>query len=105
VAAVRRVTSTTVDETVNVGRGVGYTVFEVLDAIGDVTGLDTTPTILPRRPGDAASMVASTGLAEHVLGWKARMGLIDMVESAWRGASTGRPGDFAMPSHGEAKAS
>jgi UDP-glucose 4-epimerase len=84
---------------------VGYTVFEVLDAIGEVTGLDTTPTILPRRPGDPASMVASTGLAERVLGWKARMDLVDMVESAWRGASTVRLGDFAMPSQDEAKAS
>lgn len=93
VAAVRRVSSATVDETVNVGCGVGHTVFEVLAAIAKVTGYDTTPTILPRRPGDPASMVAATDLAESVLGWTARLDLDDMVESAWRGARAGNFGD------------
>jgi len=97
VAAVRRVTSGTVNETVNVGCGVGHTVFEVLDAIGRVTGLDTTPTISPRRAGDPASMVAATELAEHTLEWKARLDLGEMVESAWRGASAVRLGDSATP--------
>jgi len=101
VAAVRRVTSGTVDETVNVGCGVGHTVFEVLDAIGRVTGRDTTPAILPRRSGDPASMVAATGLAERVLGWTARLDLVDMVESAWRGASAVRLGDSGVVSPDE----
>lgn len=89
VAAVRRVTAGTVDETVNVGCGVGHTVFEVLAAIGEATSFDTTPVILPRRAGDPASMVAATGRALSVLGWTSRFDLRDMVESAWRGA-TGR---------------
>jgi UDP-glucose 4-epimerase len=87
VAAVSRVTLGTVDETVNIGCGVGHTVFEVLAEIGRVTGFDTTPTVLPRRPGDPASMVAATGPAERILGWSARRNLREMVESAWQGAS------------------
>lgn len=97
VAAVRRVASGTVAETVNVGCGVGHTVFEVLDKIAAVTGLDTTPEIMPRRPGDPASMVAATGRAESVLGWTAQFGLGDMVESAWRGALAGGRGESAVP--------
>ena len=87
VAAVRKVESGTVNETVNVGCGVGHTVFEVLAEIGRVTGLDATPTVLPRRAGDPASMVAATGPAEQILGWTAQRDLVDMVHSAWRGAS------------------
>jgi len=98
VAAVRRVTSSVVDETVNIGCGQGHTVFEVLTAMASLTGHDTTPTILPRRPGDPAGMIAATGLAETLLGWKARRGLIDMVDSAWHGASGLRRGKPAEPS-------
>ncbi len=87
-AAARRVTSVTVVETVNIGRGVGHTVFEVLAAIASCTGQDTTPIIMPRRSGDPAGIVAATGLAEQRLGWSARRDLVDMVESAWRGATS-----------------
>ena len=87
VAAVRRAASGHVDDVVNVGCGVGHTVFEVLDMVARVTGYDTTPTVLPRRPGDPASMVAATARAERVLGWTARRDLQDMVESAWHGAT------------------
>lgn len=104
VAAVRYVTSAVVEETVNVGCGVGHTVFEVLAAIGAETSLDTTPIILPRRPGDPASMVAATGRAESVLGWTARFGLTDMVASAWRGASAAWRGDSSVVSLAERRA-
>ncbi|WP_430868343.1 UDP-glucose 4-epimerase GalE [Demequina aurantiaca] len=102
VAAVRRVTSGTVNQTINVGCGVGHTVFEVLEEIGNVTGKDTSATVLPRRAGDPASMVAATELAEEVLGWKASLDLTQMVESAWRGASAspqGEPHRFRQKEH------
>ncbi|WP_084106664.1 UDP-glucose 4-epimerase GalE [Demequina sp. NBRC 110056] len=105
VAAVRRVTDARVDETVNVGCGVGHTVLEVLDAIGATTGLDTTPVIAPRRAGDPASMVAATGLSEEILGWRARHGLTAMVESAWRGAQASRPDSSPVPALGGSSAS
>ena len=105
VAAVSRVTLGKVDETVNVGCGVGHTVFEVLAEIGRVTGRDTTPTVLPRRQGDPASMIAATGPAEQILGWSAKRNLAEMVESAWRGASASRRGDAAVTSLDERRAS
>ena len=105
VAAVRRATSGTVDETFNIGCGVGHTVFEVLEAIGNVTGLDTTPKVLPRRAGDPASMIAATELAGRVLEWKAERGLAEMVESAWRGASAADLDGSDMTERGERRAS
>ncbi|MCR6711829.1 MAG: UDP-glucose 4-epimerase GalE [Demequina sp.] len=105
VAAVSRVTLGTVDETVNVGCGAGHTVFEVLAEIARVTGKDTTPKVLPRRPGDPASMVAATGPAERILGWSAHRNLEEMVASAWRGASAPHRGEAAVTSLDERRAS
>jgi UDP-glucose 4-epimerase len=78
--------SDAVDEVINIGYGVGHTVLEVLAAMAEVSGLDVTPSVLPRRPGDLAGLVAEPRRARELLGWVAREDLRSMVESAWRGA-------------------
>jgi UDP-glucose 4-epimerase len=78
-------------DVVNIGCGRGHTVREVLATVAEVTGRDTTPVILPRRPGDPAGMVADPSLAERLLGWTARRDLDAMVESAWNGAHAAAP--------------
>jgi UDP-glucose 4-epimerase len=87
VAAVRRLTERPddTDLVLNIGRGEGVSVHEMLAVIGEVTGLDTTPVITPRRPGDPARVVASAERIAHELGWKARFGVAEMVSSAWAG--------------------
>ncbi|UUU29246.1 UDP-glucose 4-epimerase GalE [Streptomyces sp. CA-210063] len=73
------------DLTVNIGRGEGVSVRELVTLIGEVTG-DRRPALVePRRPGDAPRAVASAALAERELGWTARRGVREMVESAWEG--------------------
>jgi len=105
VAAVHKVTQGTIDETVNIGCGLGHTVFEVLAEIGRVTGIDATPRVLPRRLGDPASMIAATGPAERILGWTAQKSLHDMVESAWRGVSASHIGEATVIPIDERRAS
>ncbi|MFF3846118.1 UDP-glucose 4-epimerase GalE [Streptomyces sp. NPDC002328] len=86
-AAARRLTATPTpgDLTVNVGRGEGVSVRELVTLIGEVAG-DTRPAVVEaRRPGDAPRAVASAALAAKELGWTARRGVREMVESAWRG--------------------
>ncbi|MET8639147.1 UDP-glucose 4-epimerase GalE [Streptomyces sp. NPDC004096] len=84
-AAKRLAAGASGDLTVNIGRGEGVSVRELVDLIGEVTG-DLTPAVVePRRPGDAPCAVASAALAERELGWSARRGVREMVESAWRG--------------------
>ena len=73
------------DLILNIGTGEGVSVREMLDAIGRVTGLDTTGEVVARRPGDPARVVASAELIAKELGWTARHGLDDMVASAWAG--------------------
>ena len=76
----------------NVGRGEGSSVREVLDVVGSVTGLPTDPEVRPRRAGDPARVVASNATIRSTLGWKAQHDLQDMVTSAWAGWQRGAPG-------------
>ncbi|MDH6550900.1 UDP-glucose 4-epimerase GalE [Streptomyces sp. SAI-041] len=71
--------------TVNIGRGEGVSVREMIDHINAVTGYDRPPTVTPRRPGDPARVVASAELAATELGWKAKHDVQDMITSAWEG--------------------
>ncbi|MGZ4572028.1 MAG: UDP-glucose 4-epimerase GalE [Blastococcus sp.] len=76
----------------NVGRGEGSSVREVLDVVGSVTGLPTDPEVRPRRAGDPARVVASNAAIRSALGWEATHDLRDMVTSAWAGWQQDAPG-------------
>jgi len=75
--------------TANVGRGRGVSVSEMVSTIRNVTGTAeeswSEPVVAPRRPGDPARVVASAATIEDALGWRARWGVEDMVQSAWDG--------------------
>ncbi|WP_405406556.1 UDP-glucose 4-epimerase GalE [Streptomyces sp. NBC_01104] len=73
------------DLTVNIGRGEGVSVRQLADLVAEVTGRGLKPETEPRRPGDAAKAVASCDRISGELGWTARHGVREMVESAWRG--------------------
>ncbi|WP_369231471.1 UDP-glucose 4-epimerase GalE [Streptomyces sp. R21] len=86
-AAARRLATDTAggDLTVNIGRGEGVSVRELITLIGEVSGDTRLPLVEPRRPGDAPRAVASAARAAAELGWSARRGVREMVESAWEG--------------------
>jgi len=67
----------------NLGSGDGVSVDEIMRAVAAVTGIEFTPEIGPRRPGDPARIVASGELAARDLDWRMRHSLSQMVESAW----------------------
>ncbi|MET8681466.1 UDP-glucose 4-epimerase GalE [Streptomyces sp. NPDC004647] len=74
------------DLTVNIGRGEGVSVHEMVGLIADTTGrTDLAPRITARRPGDPARVVASAELIAKELGWQARRDVPEMVRSAWDG--------------------
>ncbi|MFD8116059.1 UDP-glucose 4-epimerase GalE [Streptomyces microflavus] len=75
------------DLTVNIGRGEGVSVREMIALIGEVTGYGPAaePVSAPRRPGDPARVVASAYRIRDELDWSARHEVRRMVESAWEG--------------------
>jgi len=69
----------------NLGNGAGYSVKEVIAAARDVTGHPIPAIVTPRRPGDAAALVADASRIRRDLGWAPQYpNLRDIVTSAWR---------------------
>ncbi|NJP99422.1 UDP-glucose 4-epimerase GalE [Streptomyces zingiberis] len=75
----------------NIGRGEGVSVAEMIGVIGSVTGLSAEPEVVERRPGDPARVVASADLIAEELGWAARHDVRSMVASAWEGRLARHP--------------
>ncbi|WP_046729189.1 UDP-glucose 4-epimerase GalE [Streptomyces humi] len=71
--------------TLNIGRGEGVSVREMIDRINAVTGHGLSPAVVPRRPGDPARVVASADRIATELTWKAKHDVQDMITSAWQG--------------------
>jgi len=84
VVAARRLAAGDVLEPVyNLGSGEGSSVRQIMDTVREVTGIDFTPEVGPRRAGDPDRIVASGELAARDLDWAMRHDLRDMVASAW----------------------
>lgn len=71
-------------EVFNIGTGRGYSVLEVVDAFGKVSGRSLPYAFGPRRPGDVEQVWADPSLAISELGWRPVFGLEDMLASAWK---------------------
>ena len=67
----------------NVGSGQGASVHAVLNQIAESSGLTVEPTVVERRPGDPAQLVARVDRIENVLGWRSKHDLAEIVDSAW----------------------
>lgn len=72
------------NETFNLGTGIGYSVFDVINAFEKVSGKKLNYTIKKRRKGDIEKIWADTSLSNKVLAWKAKYNLEDMISSAWK---------------------
>lgn len=72
----------------NIGTGRGTSVLEILDRARSVTGCTIPFEDAPRRPGDIPEVWAATGRAAQAIGWRARYGINEILESAWRWHTT-----------------
>jgi UDP-glucose 4-epimerase len=71
--------------TYNLGNGQGYSVQEVIDTCRRVTGHPIPAEIGPRRPGDPATLVATSEKIRRELGWEPKYPeLGTIVEHAWQ---------------------
>lgn len=70
----------------NIGRGQGVSVAEMVALVTEVSGhTEVRPQVAPRRPGDPARVVASAEAIGRELDWTARYDVREMVASAWAG--------------------
>ncbi|EPQ30388.1 uncharacterized protein PFL1_01914 [Pseudozyma flocculosa PF-1] len=68
----------------NLGKGVGMSVLNMVDAMRKVSGYEFPTTIVGRRTGDVPDLTADPTLAEQELGFKATRTLDDMAQDLWR---------------------
>jgi UDP-arabinose 4-epimerase len=68
----------------NLGTGRGWSVRELVAAVGKITGRDFPVQNGARRPGDPAVLIADPSRAHHELGWQPRyVDLATQVRHAW----------------------
>jgi UDP-glucose 4-epimerase len=71
--------------TVNLGNGTRHSVLQVIETVERISNLKVPYRFCPRRPGDAAVLVASSERARRELGWQPQFANLDeIVRSAWR---------------------
>lgn len=71
-------------EAFNLGNGEGFSVLQVIDTVGMVTGQRPSTREAPRRPGDPATLVASSDRIRARLGWKPKFPTLEqIVSTAW----------------------
>lgn len=89
IAALRALDGELEHHVFNVGTGTGASVTEVVEAIGKVSGLDTTPVVEPRRAGDPPQLIASADRIANDLGFRSETGLGEIVANAWEAWQAG----------------
>ncbi len=68
----------------NVGTGNGYSVLEAIAAFEKVSGQKLNYSIGPRRDGDIIKVWGDVTKSTQELGWKAELGIEEMMASAWK---------------------
>ena len=72
-------------EKFNLGNDKGNSVFEVVEAAKEITGINLKVIKEERRPGDPAKLVASSRKAKNILGWEPQQDNIEaIVQTAWK---------------------
>jgi len=67
----------------NLGSGSGYSVREVIEAAGSITGKQIPAREAARRPGDPPVLVAASDRIKAELGWEPSKSLETMIADAW----------------------
>ncbi|CAJ1969292.1 unnamed protein product [Cylindrotheca closterium] len=69
--------------TFNLGTGNGYSVLDMVKAMGKACGHEIKYKLGDRRPGDIATCYADASLAKAEIGWEAKLTLEDMCRDLW----------------------
>lgn len=71
-------------EVFNLGTGNGVTVLEAIKAFEKISGVKLNYELGPRRPGDVIAIYANNTHAREKLGWEPKIGIEDMMRTAWQ---------------------
>ena len=77
---------------VNLGTGVGYSVYQMINTFEKISGKSVPFVLAPRREGDVAECYACPDFARTELGWQAERGIDAMLGDHWRWQSANPKG-------------
>jgi len=84
ISALLKLNEKNMNTIINLGSGVGFSVFEVIKSFEKVSKKTINYKVLPRRNGDKASIYANIKFAEDTLKWKPKRTLLDICSSCWK---------------------
>ncbi len=67
----------------NLGTGIGYSVFDIVNAFTKASGIKIPLKVTARRPGDVTIYCANADKAKKELNWQAKRSLEEMCKDAW----------------------
>jgi UDP-glucose 4-epimerase len=70
-------------ETVNLGTGVGYSVYEIIEKAKEITKKDIKYKVVGKRPGDPAVLVADNRKAKKIFNWSPKYDLEVILRTAY----------------------
>lgn len=83
--ALKRLQSGGESKIYNLGNGKGFSVKEVVEVAKKVTGININSEIADRRPGDPATLIASSNKAIKELGWNPKFNSLEtIIDTAWK---------------------
>lgn len=71
-------------EIFNLGSQDGYSVFDIIRSVEEVTKQQIKYDLAPRRAGDPAKLVASSAKIKQILGWSPKYSINDIIAHAYR---------------------
>jgi UDP-glucose 4-epimerase len=74
------------NQVINLGSGIGYSVFEVINEIENVVEDKLSKVITPNRPGDPPVLFADIDKARKELSWMPKANLNQIIFDSWQGA-------------------
>ncbi|MEN8242193.1 MAG: UDP-glucose 4-epimerase GalE [Chloroflexota bacterium] len=84
IAALRKLETNPGYTVYNLGRGQGYSVFELIKAFETAAGTKIPFEVIGRREGDVPESYADSSKANRELGWKAELDIDQMCADTWR---------------------
>ncbi|MDR1067046.1 MAG: UDP-glucose 4-epimerase GalE [Clostridiales bacterium] len=84
ILALEKIRSSDKSDVYNLGNGSGFSNKQIIRRVEKVTGKPLRCDVAPRRPGDPASLVASSDKIIKELGWKPKYASLEtIIETAW----------------------
>jgi len=84
IQALKHLSSKKINKAYNLGNGMGFSVFEVIETASKVTGFRIPVVNHPRRQGDPPALIAGSILAKEELGWEPEYCRLEtIIQSAW----------------------